>query len=116
MERGWIERQRQHGSIKLMQKQLAARSDLWCKGSIERTLQLQHGVQQAIRDGEAGQHRKTEAGKRRMISRIERTRQEILTEEELEDINQYQVPMATDPNTVAESPSVLRFASKRRRE
>ena len=112
MERRLITRQNRQGGIELMHKQRTARSEIWYRAPVERMLQLQHRRRKVILEEEAGQHRKLEAGKRRMINRIDSRRQDMLREEELEDIKQYHVPLVTDPSTATESRNATPFASK----
>ena len=75
-------------------KQLAVRADIWYKELLERMLPLQHRGWEDMREEEAEHHRKLEAGKRRLTNSMEGEKEGRLAVEELEDISQYQVPMA----------------------
>ena len=116
MDRRWVEAQHRQNMEELKYKQLAEWADIWYKELLERMVQLQHRGREDIREEEAEHLRKLGAGKRRLTNSMEGEREGRLTVEELEDINQYQVPMAIDPSTVAGIHNATEFASERRRK
>ena len=75
--------------------------------------QLRNRIQRTTRKEEAVHHGKLEVGKRRIHNQMENMRQQTVTEEEFEDVHQYQVPVMADPNTAVESRSATKVTTKR---
>ena len=79
-------------------------------------LQLQHTGREKIWEEEAGHLKRLEAGKRRLTNSMESEQEGMLIVDKLEDVSQYQVPMAIEPSTVATRHIATKFASEQRRK